>query len=52
MMGPGDWRKLENQINGALQVLNDQLAELRKKIEALEKAQAAPKTAPKAKETA
>ncbi len=47
MLGRGDWKKLEDQINGVLVPLGERLEALEAKVKELESAPKPPKAAPK-----
>jgi len=47
MLGRGDWKKLEDQINSVLIPLGERLEALEAKVKELESAPKPPKAAPK-----
>jgi len=51
MLGRGDWRKLEDQINGVLEPMGERLKALEAVVEALKEPTEAPKSTKSTKST-
>ena len=51
MLGRGDWRKLEDQINGVLEPMGERLKALEEAVEALTEPKADPKSTKSTKST-